>query len=300
VGLFDTLYLPLERGDNEILFTVVEAFGGWGFICRDGGYEFRDDALEEIWQITSRLNHPESVVYDSERDVLYVTSFGQFSPPGRQFVSRVRPDGTLEDLEWVSGLTRPLGEVIHDDRLYVVERATLTEIDLETGEIAARYPFPEPVFPNDVAVDANGNLYVSDSGKHVIYRLSGEEMEVWLGEDHVRQPNAVFSYGRWLLWGNNGSHDLKKVDLETLEVEVVAHLGPGPIDGIKLDRHGNYLVTQFTGRLLRVTPEGEVTKLLDTTAKGINLTDFDYVPDQGLLIIPTLRNNRLLAYRFDG
>lgn len=30
IGLFDTLYLPLDEGENEVLFVVTEAFGGWG------------------------------------------------------------------------------------------------------------------------------------------------------------------------------------------------------------------------------------------------------------------------------
>jgi hypothetical protein len=30
VGLFDELYLPLRKGDNELLLAVTENFGGWG------------------------------------------------------------------------------------------------------------------------------------------------------------------------------------------------------------------------------------------------------------------------------
>jgi hypothetical protein len=30
----DTLYLPLHRGENELLLAVTEYFGGWGFSCR--------------------------------------------------------------------------------------------------------------------------------------------------------------------------------------------------------------------------------------------------------------------------
>jgi sugar lactone lactonase YvrE len=283
-----------------LLLTVVEAFGGWGFMCRDGDYVYSAPGMKELWQITGRLNLPESVVYDAKRDFLYVTSFGQYSPAGQQFISRVRPDGTIEDLEWVSGLARPLGEVIHEDRLYVVERTTLTEIDLETGEILKRHPFPEPVFPNDVTVDEDGNLYVSDSGRHVLYRLSDGKMEVWLDGDDVRQPNGMLAHGRTLVWGNNGTNDLKAVDLHTKEIRTVAHMGPGAIDGIKLDRFDNYLVSLFSGRLYLVKPGGELTKLLDTSAQGVNLTDFDYVPETGLLVVPTLRNNKLLAYEYGG
>jgi hypothetical protein len=30
----DALYLPLKRGNNELLLAVSELGGGWGFICR--------------------------------------------------------------------------------------------------------------------------------------------------------------------------------------------------------------------------------------------------------------------------
>jgi hypothetical protein len=35
----DTLYLPLAAGDNELVFAVTEAFGGWGFVARLGDTE---------------------------------------------------------------------------------------------------------------------------------------------------------------------------------------------------------------------------------------------------------------------
>ena len=30
----DAIYLPLRQGENELLFAVSEAFGGWGLIAR--------------------------------------------------------------------------------------------------------------------------------------------------------------------------------------------------------------------------------------------------------------------------
>jgi hypothetical protein len=34
VGLFDTLALPLRKGDNELAFAVSETFGGWAVVAR--------------------------------------------------------------------------------------------------------------------------------------------------------------------------------------------------------------------------------------------------------------------------
>jgi len=30
IGLFDTVYLPLKKGENELIIAVTESFGGWG------------------------------------------------------------------------------------------------------------------------------------------------------------------------------------------------------------------------------------------------------------------------------
>lgn len=30
----DAVYLPLRKGDNELMLAVSELGGGWGFVCR--------------------------------------------------------------------------------------------------------------------------------------------------------------------------------------------------------------------------------------------------------------------------
>ena len=34
IGYFDTLYLPLAKGRNEVVLAVSENFGGWGLRAR--------------------------------------------------------------------------------------------------------------------------------------------------------------------------------------------------------------------------------------------------------------------------
>ena len=34
IGWYDTLYVPLEAGDNELVVAVSEDFGGWGVQAR--------------------------------------------------------------------------------------------------------------------------------------------------------------------------------------------------------------------------------------------------------------------------
>ena len=34
IGFFDDVYLPLKKGENELMFAVSESFGGWGIMAR--------------------------------------------------------------------------------------------------------------------------------------------------------------------------------------------------------------------------------------------------------------------------
>ncbi len=110
--------------------------------------------------------------------------------------------------------------------------------------------------------------------------------------------NGMIVHGAALVWGNNGDRKLKSVALASREIRTIVDLGPGIIDGLKLDKHGNYLVSHVAGKLYRVTPAGQVTRLMDVSARGSQLADFEYIPEEKMLVFPTLADNRLLGYRF--
>jgi sugar lactone lactonase YvrE len=279
---------------------VAESFGGWGFMCRDGDAVFQHADLEKEFELPGDFLTPESVVYDREREVFYVSNFDSYNrggPENGQFLSKVSKTGEVESLKWVSGLTKPTGMVISGGTLYVVDRGGLVAIDLETGEIIERHPIPQARFLNDVTVDSDGRIYVSDSAGSVVYRLANGEFEEWLSGNEVINPNALFVHDGKLLFGNTGDRRLKAADLESRAVTVMAQLGPGFIDGITIDEQGHYLVSHWEGRIYRVTASGELEKILDTSVPGVNTADFEYIAGEGLLVIPTFTDNRLVSYR---
>ena len=296
VGLNDTLFLPLKKGDNELLLLVGESFGGWGFICRDGNAIFVHQDLARSWEVSQTFKFPESVAYDPDRDVLYVSNF---FAGGNEFISKVKRDGVIEELQWVTELDRPTGLCVAGSRLFAAERANVVEIDIDSGKIAKRYPVPEPGLPNDVACDATGAVYVSDSQKNVIYKLENGEVVVWLEATEISQPNGLLLDGDKLLVGNSGDGCLKRVNTADRSIETVACLGSGSIvDGIRPDGRGSYIVSDYNGRVFLINPTGEVTDLLNTSARGINTADLEFVAEHGLLVIPTLNGNQLIAYQF--
>jgi sugar lactone lactonase YvrE len=299
VGFFDGVYLPLEKGDNELLLIVTEVFGGWGFMGRDATVTVFEIGAQTVWETGEDFFVPESAVYDSKSETIYISNYDAYNRGaglGGQFISKLSIDGKIIEKKWVKGLSFPSGMVIHENSLFVVERAALTEIDIESGEVKTRYPFPAPRFTNDVAVDPAGRFYVSDTGKNVIYRLVDGQFEEWMGAPDIGSPNGLWFHDGKLIVGNNSDQRLKSIDSENKIVRVITTLPAGIIDGIKVDKNGNYIVSHGEGRIFRVSPTGDFSKILDVTGLQQWTADFDYIAKKNLLIVPTFLNNKVVAY----
>lgn len=303
MGLNDVVYLPLKKGENELLLAVAESFGGWGFMARDGDALYHHDGVAKIWETGKDFDFPESAVYDPDRNVIYVTQYDVYNPSGRegkQYISKLSMNGNIEEQKWAQGLKNPTGMVIHEGKLYVVERDAIGEIDLETGRIADRHPLQGVRFANDIAITPAGEIFVSDSAADTIFKFSNGELEPWLKGDAIDDPNGLVFHDNHLIVGTSADHAIKAVDLKSKEIRTIVRFGEGIMDGIKIDKDGNYLISHWEGRLYRVTPSGEVTKLLDTSAPGSKCADFDYIADHDLVIVPTMDGGLVKAYKLES
>ena len=300
VGPYDAVYLPLKKGENELLLVVTENMGGWGFLVRSGTAVYASPKLEKRWETEKAFSVPESAALDLARSAIYVSNYDGYHPSqgrGMQSISRLTLEGNIESPRWIEGLNNPTGLAVWKDRLFAVESTGVVEIDIPAAKIVKRRPVPGAVFLNDVAVHESGDLYISDSTKGVLIRSRGGSFEEWLKGPEIVRPNGVHVQGNRVLWGNNGDGCLKAADLATKEIEIVARLPRGTIDGIRSAPNGDLLVSHNEGRLYRITSGGEIIKILDTSVVGLNLADFDYDAGSGLLVFPTYRAHKVLAYR---
>ena len=296
VGLNDGVYLPLKKGDNELLLMIWESFGGWGFMFRDADAIFQHERLTKLWEFQEGLKYPESAVYDRKREILYVSNYFN---DGNEFISKVTLDGAVEELQWITNLDRPTGLCLCEDRLYAVERNNLVEIDVELGQIIKRFTVPEPGFLNDVAFDDLGNGYISDGRKDVIYKFENDEIDVWLQSDEIKDPNGLCIDKDVLLVGTSGDGCLKAVGLSDKSIQTIVNLGSGSImDGVKADGKGNLILSDFNGRVFHVSSSGHKTEILNTTAPKHYCADLEYIPGENILVITSLYDNSLRTYRY--
>jgi sugar lactone lactonase YvrE len=315
IGLHDAVYITLEKGLNELFLMVKETFGGWGFMFQ-ADRQFlpplkQHHLVKKVWETPKVFLTPESVRYDSKRKILYVTSFDMNykrnadktgEPTG--FISKVSPDGKVENLKWITGLQAPTGMCIFQNKLYTLERSNLVEIDIETGRILKRYPIPGCDFPNDISVDSQGNIYISDTSpsSHIdsrIYKYKDGNFQLWIDSDEIIRANGLFIYGDNLIVGNTGDGCLKLIHMGNKSINKITCLGARVLDGIRVDHQGNFLISHWEGQIYSVSPDGQVMEILDLMPEKINTADFEFIKEQNLLIIPTFTDNRVLAYRLD-
>ena len=119
---------------------------------------FAQHSLDKIWETDSlTLRNPESVLYDSKSNSLYVSSMGAGT------IVRIGPDGKVIKNDWVTGLTSNKGSALFNGLLYTAETSSVAVIDVNKATIVKRIPVEGSQMLNDVAIDSKGIVYVTDT-----------------------------------------------------------------------------------------------------------------------------------------
>jgi DNA-binding beta-propeller fold protein YncE len=258
--------------------------------------------MNKIWETGEIFKAPESVVYDQERGVIYVSNYTRKMrdglPYGDCFVSKVNKNGEIIDFDWIPNLTSPTGLCLFEDMLYIVERFGIVEYDLKLDKVNNKFLISHASFLNDVTIDADSNVYVTDSDEKTIYRIKNGEVIKWMDTIAITYPNGIEYDNGKLIVGVNGDNFLKSIDIKTKEIHNIAYMGEGLIDGIK-KCDDVYLVSLYYGFLLLVNQNGTVTQLMNTKDQNIPCADFEYIENEKIVIIPTLWNNKLYGYKYN-
>jgi sugar lactone lactonase YvrE len=306
--------VPLElnamRGLNELFVFVVSHSSDWKFRISSCPVmvapEVNHTLTHLLWETESNLLTPESMQYDPQYDLYYVTSYdmGYYtkgSPSG--YVTRIDRNGKIIDHQWIKGLFAPTGMCIYKNKLYVTVRHGVIVFDTKKGDYITQYDIPDTEFLNDISVDSIGRIYISDTSrdpdKPDIYIIENEEVRSWYQSEQVSQTNGIYVYRGKLLIGNNGQGLFQSIDLEDKSINTICSLGAGIIDGIRIDNNGNYLVSHWEGKIFRITPQGDITEIFDTRPEGYNAADFEFSGESNTLYIPTFLGDKVAALKLD-
>ncbi|MFD2519922.1 SMP-30/gluconolactonase/LRE family protein [Emticicia soli] len=258
--------------------------------------------LTQVWETDTTLTTPESVLFDTKNNVLYVSCINGKSVPENQesFIAKISLDGKIQQRIFVNGLNAIKGMGIIGNKLYAAGFFAIVEIDLATGRVVNKYNVPDAKMLNDITIDdKNKTLYVTDMRANSVWKLQDGKLEKILEGSPLKNPNGLFYENGKLLIGN-GEGILYAYDTKTKDLSKFAE-GMGNeksgIDGIESDGKKGYFTSEWRGRIWHVSPQGKPSLLLDTIDKPMNTADFEYVSSKKLLIVPTFLRNKVVAYK---
>jgi sugar lactone lactonase YvrE len=262
-------------------------------------------APAELWQATG-LAGPECALPDAAAGVIYVSNVNG-DPMGKDakgYLAKVSMDGKKVE-KWVDGLKAPKGLAIAGGKLYTADPNELVEIDIASGKVLARHAAEKSGLLNDVAADAAGNIYVSDTGAGGIWRLSGGKMEKWLDDKVLAGANGLVAEGDNLIvntWGvltGNGFETsspgrIVSVSLKDKKITELDGGKPvGNLDGFASLGDGNYIVSDWmAGKIFKFATGGKTEPIIDL---GQGNADLGYDPASKIMYVPQMMKGTLHA-----
>lgn len=256
---------------------------------------FAKPQLELLWE-TSGLRVPESVLIYQQNDnkLLFVSEIdgkGNVAD-GEGGVAILSTDGQMREHNWVRGLNAPKGLGVYQGKLYVADLTEVVIIDIATGKVVEKVVAPDAVFLNDITINADGVLYVSDTRKNRIYKLENGQISVWL--ENVDRPNGLKIIEDTLYIG--AAHSLLKADSSGSLSEVASGFEQ-VTDGVEPLANGDFIVTCWAGIVYYVHADGRIVKMLDTQQQKINTADIGWDSSSNTLYVPTFFGNSVKAFR---
>jgi sugar lactone lactonase YvrE len=254
------------------------------------------------------LAQPESAVHDAQADVYLVSNIAgkPLDKDGNGFISRIKPDGTVEALRFIEGgkqgakLNAPKGMAIAGDELYVADIDEVRVFDRESGVPKRSIAVKGATFLNDVAVAADGSVYVTDTGleqwgayiepngKDGVHQLDGKRAKAIASGKTLANPNGLLVDARGLLVVNKAG-ELLRLDAAGNRGDVVK-LPKGSLDGIVQTESGLLISSWDAKAVFLQRPDGSVEPIVDKVASP---ADIGYDSKRKRVLIPVLTESVL-------
>ena len=248
---------------------------------------FAQHSLEKLWESDSiTLKGPESALFDSKSNSLYLSSMGSGT------VVRMGLDGKVIKTDWVTGLNSNKGSALFNGLLYTAETAAVAVIDVDKASIIKRIPIDGAVMLNDLAVDSKGVVYVSDTRTGKVYRIDGDKPTLYL--ENIPGANGLLTVNSDLYVA--GSTTFQKVDAAK-EITKIADGFESGLDGIVMVAENEFIISNYKGILYYVKADGTNQVLLDSRVNRIMANDISYDSRTKTLYVPSFGTNRIIAYK---
>jgi sugar lactone lactonase YvrE len=211
---------------------------------------------------------------------------------GSGTVVKMDTKGRAIKKDWVTGLHSNKGSALFNGFFYTAETSAIAVIDVAQGTLVKRIPVEGAVMLNDVAIDANGIIYVSDTRAGKVYKIEGDKPSVYL--ENMPGANGLLAVNTDLYVLTSTS--FQKVDANKV-VTIMADGFESGLDGIVMTAKNEFILSNYQGILYFVKADGTKQVLLDTRAARVMANDIGYDSNTKTLFVPSFSTSQIIAYK---
>jgi hypothetical protein len=250
-------------------------------------------SLQKLWETDTIVAVPESVLPDPTAGILYVSLIdgGPWDVDGKGGVGKLSPDGNHYNGQWITGLNAPKGMGRYGNRLYVADISEVVVIDVSKGSIEKKIPVADATGLNDITVDKNGVVYVSDSKAGKVYRIAGDVPTLYM--DNLPGANGLKASGTQLYIL---ARKAVLVADAAKNLRTITDL-PNGGDGVEEVGNGDLIVSEWIGNVFYVYADGRKVLMLNRQAEHKNTADIWFDKASGVLYVPGFNGKTITAYR---
>ncbi|MCB2211236.1 hypothetical protein KQI52_03885 [bacterium] len=281
-----------QKADNQQPAEEAETMTHNGWTLDDAGFQT-----------------PESVLWDQEADMYYVSNLGGPQPLQKDdngFISKITPDDQTVDPKWIAGGTKgitlnaPKGMARYGNWLLVADIDVLRVFNIADGTAVMDIPLPDATFANDVWA-AKGVVYVTDTGTEGpggIYAVTfeGEEMlpvvDTMVRDAGLTNPNGIIEDQDMLYMVPYGGTGFFQINRDG-EFTSIADSPMGSLDGLVKLKDGRFAFTSWDAKTVYVMDAEHVITPLFTDLESP--ADIGYDSKRDLLLIPQFMLDKVVA-----
>lgn len=253
--------------------------------------------LIKLWETDSIFKVPESVLFDKSSHTLYVSNIDGKDPWGKDdkgSISKMGVDGKNIIVDWVTGLNAPKGMGIYKGKLYVADLTQVVVINIDSGKIEKKIDVRDADRLNDLTIDKDGTIFVSDTRGVKIYWIKDGKADLLLDRSSLSAPNGVLKHKKDLYVLDGGS--MFKFGKDHVFSKIADGLDGGA-DGIERIKKNTFIVSCWSGVLWYIKKNGTKEMLLDTRTEKKNSADIGFDAKTKTVFVPTFWRNTIAAYK---
>jgi hypothetical protein len=152
------------------------------------------------------------------------------------------------------------------------------------------------LFPNGIASDTSGNLYVTDFQTDAVYSVNLADLSTstFVPPGHSLNNGIVFDAENNRLLALKSPTSIASISLEDASVTELVSTGMTFCDGLTLDRHGNLFFSNWGGLgCVFARPAGLTGPRVTVSCEHPGPADIQFIASEGVIAVPCFGANRL-------